>query len=166
MPPYSDMSTRFWGYVDKSRGPKSCWLWTGGLHKFGYGMFNMGRDYGYKTVSAHRLSYILTHNLKLNDYLLYVCHDCPGGDNPTCCNPNHLYLGDAKTNSDDTTRKGRRADTRGEKAGRAILTEEIVRQLRTEYVPRKMSAKKLSEKYSLPYWAVYDAINRRSWGHI
>lgn len=29
-----------------------------------------------------------------------VCHTC---NNPTCVNPNHLYIGDAQTNSDGSS---------------------------------------------------------------
>jgi len=38
----------------------------------------------------------------------YVCHTC---SNPTCVNPDHLYLGGAKTNAQSRVRRGRSADT-------------------------------------------------------
>lgn len=36
---------------------------------------------------------------------VHVCHKC---DNPRCCNPRHLYLGDASTNIKDAYDRKRR----------------------------------------------------------
>jgi hypothetical protein len=45
---------RFWQKVDRSRGPESCWIWTGGISKYGYGLFKL--DNG-KLVTAHKWIY-------------------------------------------------------------------------------------------------------------
>lgn len=81
---------------DKQTG---CWLWLGYLGKDGYGelyAFN-------KRILAHRFSYEL-FNGKFNKELL-VCHSC---DNPKCVNPNHLWLGTCKENTQDSMKKGRK----------------------------------------------------------
>ena len=51
---------------------------------------------------AHRVAYYLCYGEF--DSELSVCHRF---DVPSCCNPNHLFLGTAKTNALDMVNKGR-----------------------------------------------------------
>lgn len=77
----------------------SCWLWTSGKTKFGYGTLrnNLG-----KQERAHRIAYALYVG-EIPDGLL-VLHKC---DVPACVNPEHLFLGTYKDNSVDMINKGR-----------------------------------------------------------
>lgn len=75
---------------------RGCWEWQGYRHLGNYGM----SQYHGKRVSVHRLSYRL---LKGDPSGMHVCHSC---DNKACCNPDHLWLGDAKANGRDLRDKG------------------------------------------------------------
>lgn len=79
-----------------------CWIWKCGTNKDGYGFFYIGK----KQYLAHRVSYC-AHKGVINNWL-FVCHNCPSGDNPSCVNPDHLWLGTHQDNMDDMARKGRR----------------------------------------------------------
>jgi hypothetical protein len=92
----------FWSRIDKN-GPNGCWLWTGSKTRGGYGALR----YQKKRYRAARLAWELTHG-PIPDGLC-VLHNCPGGDNPACANPAHLWLGTNAENSADMVRKGRAA---------------------------------------------------------
>lgn len=95
------VADRFWEKVTKGDG---CWEWQGARIPHGYGNMTVpdhGHDY------AHRISWQL-HNGEIPAGL-WVLHHC---DNPPCVRPDHLFLGTAQDNVDDSIRKGRRT-TRG-----------------------------------------------------
>lgn len=98
---YGPFPDRFWAKIDRSVGPDSCWLWTGKTdHGYGAALAEDGR-----LVRAHRLAWVLLVGPIPEG--LEVCHDCPGGDNPTCVNPAHLFIGTHQENMQDASRKGR-----------------------------------------------------------
>lgn len=72
-----------------------CQIWTGSVGFSGYGQLTFeGR-----TWSAHRLAYEISNGpISQDAQKWWVLHKC---DNPACCNPEHLYLGDAKDNAND-----------------------------------------------------------------
>ena len=100
------LEERFWQYVYKTA---CCWLWQGTMHKQGYGIFatvpRTDTSRKYRVITAHRMVWILTYG-PISDKL-NVCHNCPGGDNPRCINPAHLFVGTQQENIRDGMAKGR-----------------------------------------------------------
>ena len=92
---------RFWKKVNKT---DSCWLWTGNKNCFGYGIVTLVIG-GRKSLRAHRVSWVIANGRELSQSD-FVCHSC---DVPACVNPDHLWIGDAKSNNQDCIQKGRNA---------------------------------------------------------
>lgn len=108
----STLETRFRAsYVIAESG---CWEWTKGKTGLGRPTIYYGKREGKDLQQyAHRVSYEL-HVGDVPDGL-FVCHHC---DNPSCVNPDHLFLGTAMDNRRDMVSKGR--DPRGEAHSDAI----------------------------------------------
>ena len=88
---------RFWRYVDK-RGATDCWPWKASVRPNGYGQFGaQGKVY-----YPHRIAWFLANGPIPAGML--VLHTC---DNPPCCSPFHLWVGDNGANLRDAARKGR-----------------------------------------------------------
>jgi hypothetical protein len=92
---------RFWEKVLISDSD-ACWCWTASTAGRGYGQIIAGENGRYTPIRANRLAWELTFG-KIPEGML-VCHTC---DNPSCCNPNHLWLGTHQDNMDDMVAKGR-----------------------------------------------------------
>lgn len=89
---------KFWSRIDDSGGPEACWPWLGAKSSFGHGNIKVGDKYH----GTHRLMMeLLGCDLTPQDH---VCHKC---DNPSCCNPMHLYVGSHATNVADREMRGR-----------------------------------------------------------
>ena len=121
-----DAAERFWEKVDR-RGPDECWEWTGSRTRQGYGLFRLHSRQSMQR--AHRVAYTL-HYQKIPDGL-HCLHRC---DNPSCCRPDHLWLGTNEENIRDRDMKVRcRAGVStpcGERHPRAKLTQAQVAEIR------------------------------------
>lgn len=113
---FSKLTKLFWSHVDK-KDNDSCWNWKASCYHNGYGAFTIKR----RSQKAHRVSWMI-HFGEIPKGL-NVLHRC---DNPSCVNPNHLFLGTCDDNNKDRARKGRSAininPVYGENNGNSKLT--------------------------------------------
>jgi hypothetical protein len=84
-----------------------CWLWTGSDNGYrGYGLLGIrNRQKGeHYNLLAHRVSWMVHRGDIPNGAL--ILHKC---DVRSCVNPDHLFLGSARDNTQDMIAKGRRS---------------------------------------------------------
>jgi hypothetical protein len=148
----------FWSKVDRSGGNDACWLWTASVDRRGYG----GIHWQHKNMKATRLAYEMHHGVIVPRHLL-VCHNCPDGDNPSCVNPRHLFLGTHADNSRDCLEKGR--VPRGELQGRARLTDDLVREIRRRSKTGEGYGR-LSRAYGVSPSTIELVVRRKTWKHV
>jgi hypothetical protein len=162
----------FWTLVDRSGGEDSCWPWTHGDNGVGYGRVRHGGESFY----AHRLAYENANGLIPDG--LEVCHSC---DNPPCCNPAHLFLGEHVDNMGDMKAKGRGRGggptgddhwtrmhpervLRGEATGQSRLTEDDVRAIRARHPSEGLAA--LAAEFGVDRSMIHRIVKRRAWASV
>lgn len=131
-----------------------CWNWTGSRTSRGYGEF--------RRLCASRVAYSMFRGV--NPEGMYVCHTC---DNRLCVNPSHLFLGSCLDNVRDCIAKGRarRGTSVGTKNGNAVLNEEAVRQIRSEYEQLKCLSK-VGRLHGVCPATIKQVVSRRTWRHV
>lgn len=154
--PVRSARERFWKKVDK-RGPGDCWEWQGGSKVEGYG--GLADDTG-RVVLTHRFSYEI-HFGAIPEGLM-VCHRC---DNPSCCNPNHLFLGTALDNTTDMVAKGRARAPKGIDNGKAKLNDGQVIEIRQRHEEGE-SLSSIAEIFGVTDVNVGSIIRRKTWSHV
>lgn len=138
--------------IEKS---SDCWNWIGALGPDGYGRIT----YSGKQYRPHVLSMILSGVEPRKGEM--VCHRC---DNKRCVNPNHLYLGNAKTNSRDAVERGLLCT--GEAHHRAKLTDARVREMRALHASGNFSIQKIADCYGVTRITASRAISGKTWRQV
>lgn len=163
---------RFWEKVDKSKGENSCWEWTRYKDKDGYGQLRFkGRMY-----LAHRFSY-MTYVGAIPEGML-ICHKC---DNPSCVNPDHLFIGTHLDNKRDCIKKGRLNPRKGGDHHCRLHPELIIRggehykaklsnsqalEIRNLHSREGIKLKDAIRKYKISRSSFYRIINNKSYRTI
>lgn len=142
---------RFWALVDRSN-PDGCWPWMGARDAHGYGLFSLD---GRKQIVASR--YALSTVLGPLSPEIFACHNCPDGDNPPCCRPDHLFPGTRRRNAADAVAKGRYR--RGSAHGRSRLSDEQRREIVTRYESTTIKGELLAEEYGVTKQTIYNIVN-------
>jgi len=148
----------FWSKVDK-KGEDECWEWKGGKFIQGYGAYCRNC----KTVKSHRVSYEITYgSIPKNMCVLHKC------DNPSCCNPKHLFLGTNKDNTEDMFIKKRDGlgNQKGSNNNHSKLSEEQVKKIRFMYRTKLATQYQLSDIFGVSNRNISRIVNGKLWNHI
>ena len=89
-------------YLDRVVIGNGCWGWKGYVDKNGYAQINGHNGKRHVPIKAHRVSYMIYKGQIEKGKI--ICHTC---DNPSCTNPDHLWMGTPKENTADMMRKNR-----------------------------------------------------------
>lgn len=152
---------RFWRQVDKSAGlgPRGdCWEWRGHTVTNGYGVISIKS----KNTLTHRFAWILANGdipAGEGHHGTCVCHRC---DNRICVNPAHLFLGTHDVNMKDAAAKGRVAGRIGQTAHRAKLTDDEVREIRTD----RRLLREIAEDFGVSQTTISGIRRRTLWVHL
>jgi len=111
--------------------------------------------YGRHGVLAHRISFELHKgSIPVGQQ---VCHSC---DNVLCINPDHLFLGNDRINSDDKVAKNRHL--KGEEIGLSKLTEAAIKHIRVS----SKSNSTLAAEYGVVPATIYNVRSGRTWSWV
>ena len=150
-------------FLEKVKESGSCWLWTGASRSNGYGNAWVGPRNNRKTISAHRLSWIIHHGPIQAG--LYVCHTC---DNRLCVNPDHLWLGTQSDNITDMYNKGRgdrTSKSRGQSKHNARFTDEQIRDVRRVFLEGRTRAE-IARQYGVTWRTVDLIVKGETWREV
>ena len=155
MRPREPVEPRLRARLREEPGPLNtpCHVWTGCVVA-GYGQISLN---GYPA-KAHRVAYELWVGPIPPG--LFVCHRC---DRKTCCNPEHLYAGDAHANMGDMVRRGR--SLRGERNPKAILTAGQVAEIRRRHAAGE-TYHALAPEFGVKWQTIGSAVGGRNWKHV
>lgn len=142
-----------------------CWIFMGALNEAGYGIVGLGGR-GAGTDRAHRVTY--RHFKGPIPDGMFVCHRC---DVPSCCNPEHLFLGTNQDNVDDCVAKGRQSPPPrnthliGEACPAARIKADDVLAIRARVAAGERQLD-LSREYGLSTGHVSLIVNRKVWASV
>ncbi len=128
-----------------------CIVWLGMVKQHDYGQIGINR----KTKLAHRVSWEQKFGKIPNG--MHVLHKC---DNPSCINPDHLFLGTHKQNMDDMVSKNRNA--KGNTLPQTKLSPKSINEIRSS----NLTGRELAKKFSISEGNISMIKSGKVWKHI
>lgn len=146
------LEERFWRYVKIQDG---CWRWLSYTDPNGYGRLHVDG----KPMLASRISYKL-HFGEIPSGMA-VCHKC---DNPSCTNPDHLFLGTQAENVADMQRKGRsrKRGKSGTEHHASKVTEKDIPEIRASEKPVAL----IAQEYGVSRATIHAIRVGKTWRHV
>lgn len=160
--PKRSLEERFWLHVDR-RGPDECWPWKAATYPRGYGALSLAGGRGQVTASRVALA---VHGSPVPADMMAL-HRC---NNPTCCNPAHLYIGSYAENMRDKIAAGHHLA--GPAGPRAKLRTVDVTNIRCLWAStkhlnqsdrRRFSFVRLGRMYGVWPSTIHRITSRRTW---
>lgn len=163
-----------------------CWGWLGAINDSGYGFMSL-KDY---PIRAHRLSWLIHRGeIPTGKWVLHTC------DNPSCTNPQHLYIGTHSDNVRDMVERGRscsgdknamrrpdvaaqhRGDqhwmkqkperiARGQRQSHAKLTDSDVLEIHKLFAEGRISKAAIARQFGVDRTNVSQIIRGKAWTHV
>ncbi len=139
---------KFWNRVNIKDNIEECWNWQTFLSIDGYGYFR----YYDRTMGSHRLAYILSKGeIPENKIVMHLCN------NPMCCNPKHLKLGNNRENLEYALKCG--------KISRTKLNEIDIKNIHELYKNGKKQWE-IAELYKIDQGNLSRILNGERWNYI
>ncbi len=153
--PRKRRNSGFWECMNVTES--GCWEWQGYRDPAGYGQIRIDK----KLHKTHRLAFGLTYGYSPE----VICHHC---DNPSCCNPEHLFGGTHADNVADRQAKGRTRTGHiyGEACNFAKLSTDVVKQIRSRYADGSISQSQLAREYNVTQSAIWLIVHNKKWKEI
>lgn len=148
------LELRFWSKVD-IREDNECWPWMAAVRKppEGYGAFWLNG----KHQPSARIAWKLTYgNFPEGKQALHRC------DNPACCNPKHLFIGDNLINNADKVSKNRHVF--GSRVASSKLKARDVLKIRKLQHTTKYPV--IAAMFNITVGYVGEICRRESWRHL
>lgn len=147
---------RFFAKVCLMATSRGCFEWTA-YKRQGYGRMGISR----RLIDAHRLSWLI-HRGEIPEGL-DVLHEC---DNPSCVNPEHLFLGTHTDNMRDRVKKGRHNPVHGEAVHTAKLNADSVMTIRHLWETAGLTQQELAYMFGVSRAMIGYIVRRKSWKSV
>lgn len=145
-----DLETAFYKSTIVS-GKENCWKSTACVDKDGYPLISFQA----KQFRANRVAIIISgRDLKENEQ---ACHTC---GNSWCVNPDHIYAGTAKQNTQDKVKHG--THLQGEKCHMAKLKADDILEIRNS----NLKIKDLAKLYNVSHGNISMIKSGKTWRHV